>query len=35
MLPGAPWIAHHDGSLWVEQVPLQRLAEAHGTPLYV
>ncbi len=35
MLPGAPWIAHHEGELKVEQVPLQRLAAAHGTPLYV
>ena len=35
MLPGAPWIAHHDGSLRVEQIPLQHLADTHGTPLYV
>ncbi len=34
-LPGAPWIAHQDGELMVEQVALPRLAETFGTPLYV
>lgn len=34
-LPGSPHIAYRDGELFVEDVPLARLAGEHGTPLYV
>ncbi len=34
-LPGAPWLQRRGGSLWLEQVDLEALAHAHGTPLYV
>ncbi len=34
-LPGAPFVSYHDGQLMVEDVPLQTLAERHGTPLFI
>ncbi|HMM84473.1 diaminopimelate decarboxylase [Azohydromonas sp.] len=34
-LPGAPWLQRRGRSLWLEQVDLEALAHAHGTPLYV
>ena len=34
-LPGAPFVSYRDGQLMVEDVPLQTLAERHGTPLFV
>ncbi|MEF7616421.1 diaminopimelate decarboxylase [Aquincola sp. MAHUQ-54] len=34
-LPGAPWIAHRDGELFVEDCRVNALADEHGTPLYV
>lgn len=35
LLPGAPFIERRNGELWIEQVPLERLADEFGTPLYV
>ncbi|MEY4252660.1 MAG: diaminopimelate decarboxylase [Pseudomonadota bacterium] len=34
-LPGAPFLAYRDQHLFIEQLRLQDLAEAHGTPLFV
>ena len=34
-LPGQPFLAYRDGQLHLEEVSLNRLAEAHGTPLFV
>ena len=34
-LPGSPWIDYTDGELVVEDVPVNRLADEYGTPLYV
>ena len=34
-LPGAPFVAYRAGELYVEDVPLRQLAQAHGTPLFV
>ncbi|RYE42956.1 MAG: diaminopimelate decarboxylase [Hyphomicrobiales bacterium] len=34
-LPGSPFIAYRDGSLFIEEAPLAELAREHGTPLYV
>ncbi|MES2912100.1 MAG: diaminopimelate decarboxylase [Pseudomonadota bacterium] len=34
-LPGQPFVAYRDGSLHVEGVALDALAETHGTPLFV
>ncbi|MFN5349418.1 MAG: diaminopimelate decarboxylase [Polaromonas sp.] len=34
-VPGHPFIAYQDDALQVEGVPLRRLAQAHGTPLFV
>jgi len=34
-LPGAPQLAYRDGTLCLEDVALDTLAAAHGTPLYV
>ena len=34
-LPGAPQLAYRDGRLHLEQVALDALASAHGTPLFV
>ena len=34
-LPGAPFLAYRDQQLFVEQLRLQDLAAAHGTPLFV
>ena len=34
-LPGQPFVAYRDGALHVEDVALARLAQAHGTPLFV
>ena len=34
-LPGAPQLAYRDGRLHLEQVALDALARAHGTPLFV
>src|ERR1700728_5201315 len=33
-LPGAPDLAYRDGALWLEQVPVARMADAVGTPFY-
>ncbi len=33
--PGAPFLAYRDQHLFIEQLRLQDLAEAHGTPLFV
>ena len=34
-LPGHPFTAYRDDTLFVEDVSVSRLAEAHGTPLFV
>ena len=34
-LPGHPHVHYREGSLWVEGVCLQLLAQQHGTPLFV
>jgi diaminopimelate decarboxylase len=34
-LPGQPFVAYKDGGLHVEDIALARLAQAHGTPLFV
>ena len=34
-LPGSPFLAYRDQQLYVEQLRLQDLAAAHGTPLFV
>ena len=34
-LPGAPFLAYRNQHLFIEQLRLQDLAEAHGTPLFV
>ncbi len=34
-LPGAPFLAYREGALCMEEVRLQDLAQAHGTPLFV
>ena len=34
-LPGAPFLAYSDQHLFIEQLRLKDLAEAHGTPLFV
>jgi diaminopimelate decarboxylase len=34
-LPGAPFFAYRDKDLYVEQLRLNDLADAHGTPLFV
>ncbi|MBI2727382.1 MAG: diaminopimelate decarboxylase [Polaromonas sp.] len=34
-LPGHPFVAYRDGSLYVEDVALDAVARAHGTPLFV
>ena len=34
-LPGAPFLAYRDSDLYVEQLRLSDLADAHGTPLFV
>lgn len=34
-LPGHPFIAYRDESLFIENLPLRELAHAHGTPLFV
>ncbi len=34
-LPGAPFFAYRDSDLYVEQLRLSDLADAHGTPLFV
>ena len=34
-VPGHPFIAYQGDALQVEGVPLSRLAQAHGTPLFV
>lgn len=34
-LPGQPFVAYRDGSLHVEDVALDAVAQAHGTPLFV
>ncbi len=34
-LPGQPHIAYHGGDLFIEDVRLADLAQAHGTPLFV
>jgi diaminopimelate decarboxylase len=33
--PGYPEFQHRDGALWVEDVPLARIADAVGTPVWV
>jgi len=34
-LPGAPDLAYRTGELWLEDVPVSRIAEAVGTPFYL
>ena len=34
-LPGAPFLAYRDTQLFIEDICLQDLAIAHGTPLFV
>jgi len=34
-LPGSPYVGYRDQSLFIEDVSLARLAQSHGTPLYV
>jgi diaminopimelate decarboxylase len=34
-LPGRPFFHYTEGQMWAEGVPLQSLAQAHGTPLFV
>jgi len=34
-LPGSPYVGYRDQSLFIEDVSLAQLAQAHGTPLYV
>jgi diaminopimelate decarboxylase len=34
-LPGQPFVAYRNGSLYVEDVALNALAQTHGTPLFV
>jgi len=34
-LPGSPYVGYRDQSLFIEDVSLARLAQTHGTPLYV
>lgn len=34
-LPGAPFVERRGNELWLEQLPLERLANDFGTPLYV
>lgn len=34
-LPGEPQLAYREGQLHLEALPLQQLAQAHGTPLFV
>jgi diaminopimelate decarboxylase len=34
-LPGHPYVAYRDGSLYIEDVRLDALARTHGTPLFV
>ncbi|MGH6990180.1 MAG: diaminopimelate decarboxylase family protein, partial [Stellaceae bacterium] len=33
-LPGAPELHYRAGELWLEEVPVRRIAEAVGTPVY-
>ncbi len=34
-LPGHPFVAYRGNELYVEELPLSQLAQAHGTPLFV